>query len=50
MSLRGAQFKAGHAGGGDGEVFLMLKQFQPAVCTENSNPGVMMVKPTEDRV
>jgi hypothetical protein len=23
---------------------------QPAVCTENSNPDVMMVKPAEDRV
>ena len=31
MSLRGAQFNAGHAGGGDGEVFLMLKEFQPAL-------------------
>ena len=31
MSLRGAQFNAGPAGGGDGEVFLMLKEFQPAL-------------------
>lgn len=30
MSLRRAQFNAGHAGGGDGEVFLMLKEFQLA--------------------
>jgi hypothetical protein len=31
VSLRGAQFNAGPAGGGDGEVFLMLKEFQPAL-------------------
>ena len=31
VSLRGAQFNAGHAGGGDCEVFLMLKEFQPAL-------------------
>jgi hypothetical protein len=31
VSLRGAQFNAGHAGGGNSEVFLMLKEFQPAL-------------------
>ena len=31
MSLRGAQFNAGPAGGGDAEVFLMLKEFQLAL-------------------
>jgi hypothetical protein len=48
-----APFEQGEIGPLHGSVGLLrplLASFLMGVCTENSNPDVMMVKPTEDRV